>query len=75
MNCCQWHGIGVDVSVYMIDLKGRMQIFMMADEFELFSVFEMGEDAYATLAFVGDRIYIRGVTHLFCIGKQKLNEP
>jgi hypothetical protein len=28
----------------------------------------MEEDVYATPAFVGEQIYVRGLTHLFCIG-------
>jgi len=61
----------VDDHVYVIDLSGGMQIFRMDDKFELLGVSKIGEDAYATPAFVGDRIYIRGLTHLFCIGGQK----
>jgi len=61
----------VNDRVYIIDLKGRMQIFKMDDEFERLGTSPIGEDAYATPAFVGDRIYIRGVTHLFCIEEQK----
>jgi len=61
----------VNDRVYIIDLKGRMQIFKMDDEFELLGASTIGEEAYATPAFVGDRIYIRGVMHLFCIGEQR----
>ena len=61
----------VNDRVYMIDLKGKMQIFRMDSEFELLGVSEIEEDAYATPAFVGDRIYIRGLMHLFCIEEQK----
>jgi outer membrane protein assembly factor BamB len=61
----------VNDRVYIIDLKGRMQIFKMDDEFERLGTSPIGEDAYATPAFVGDRIYIRGVTHLLCIEEQK----
>jgi outer membrane protein assembly factor BamB len=61
----------VNDRVYIIDLSGAMQIFRMNDEFELLGVSEIGEDAYATPAFVGDRIYIRGLTHLFCIEELK----
>jgi hypothetical protein len=43
----------------------------MDSEFELLGVSEIEEDAYATPAFVGDRIYIRGLMHLFCIEEQK----
>jgi len=61
----------VNDRVYIIDLSGTTQIFKMDDEFELLASPQIGEDAYATPAFVGDRIYLRGVTHLFCIGEQK----
>ena len=63
--------ISVNDRVYIIDLSGTMQIFRMDDKFELLGAATIGEDAYATPAFVGDRIYIRGLTHLFCIGQQK----
>ena len=63
--------IRVNDRVYIIDLSGAMQIFRMHDKFELLGVAAIGEDAYATPAFVGDRIYIRGLTHLFCIGENK----
>ncbi|MBM4092218.1 MAG: hypothetical protein FJ276_22740, partial [Planctomycetes bacterium] len=54
--------------VYIADRSGAVQIFRMSDTFELLAVSEMEEDVYATPAFVGERIYVRGVTHLFCIG-------
>ena len=57
----------VNNRVYIIDLEGRTQIFEMDKEFELLGAAEIGEDAYATPAFVGDRIYVRGLMHLFCI--------
>jgi len=43
----------------------------MDDTFELLGAAKLGEDAYATPAFVGDRIYLRGLRHLFCVGQQK----
>lgn len=61
----------VNDRVYIIDLSGVMQIFRMSDTFERLGTSTLGEDTYATPAFVGDRIYIRGVTHLFCIEEQK----
>lgn len=57
--------------VYIIDLSGTMHIFRMAEEFALLGAPKIGEDAYATPAFVGERVYIRGVTRLFCIGEQR----
>jgi hypothetical protein len=63
--------IKVDDRVYLLDLSGVMQIFRMDEEFELLGASGIGEDAYATPAFVDDRIYIRGMMHLFCIGEQQ----
>ena len=60
--------IVVDDRVYLIDRSGDMQIFRLGDAFELHGVAEIGEGAYATPAFVGNRIYIRGLRHLFGIG-------
>ncbi len=60
----------VNDCVYIIDLSGTMQIFRMDDTFERLGASKIGEATYATPAFVGDRIYIRGITHLFCIGEQ-----
>jgi outer membrane protein assembly factor BamB len=61
----------VNDRVYITDLSGTTQIFRMGDKFERLGASSIGEDAYATPAFVGDRIYIRGVTHLFCVEEQK----
>ncbi|NQT24306.1 PQQ-binding-like beta-propeller repeat protein [candidate division KSB1 bacterium] len=58
----------VNDRVYLIDLSGVMQIFRMDASFELLGSPALGEDSFSTPAFVGDRIYIRGVEHLFCIG-------
>ena len=59
--------VAVDDRVYLIDRSGDMQIFKLGGAFELLGVGEIGEGAYATPAFVGGRIYIRGMTHLFGI--------
>ncbi|MEZ5325996.1 MAG: PQQ-binding-like beta-propeller repeat protein [Verrucomicrobiales bacterium] len=61
----------VNDCVYLADLSGTMQIFRMGKEFEHVGEGSIGEAVYATPAFVGDRIYIRGVAHLFCIANQE----
>jgi len=61
----------VNNCVYIIDITGVMQIFKMSDKFELLGTSKIGEPAYATPAFVGNRIYIRGMEHIFCIEQQK----
>ena len=60
----------VNDRVYIIDLSGNMQIFKLGEEFEQLGESDIGEPAYATPAFVGDRIYIRGLRHLFCVGNK-----
>ncbi|MCA9215667.1 MAG: PQQ-binding-like beta-propeller repeat protein [Planctomycetales bacterium] len=56
--------------VYIIDLSGKMQIFELDKTFKQLGECDIGEPAYATPAFVGDKIYIRGLHHLFCVGQQ-----
>ena len=56
--------------VYIIDLSGKMQVFKLGKTFEQLGESDIGEPAYATPAFVGDRIYIRGLRHLFCVGEE-----
>ena len=53
--------------VYLLDYSGEMQIFKAGRTFEQLGTAEIGEDVYATPAFVGDRILIRGVSTLFCV--------
>jgi outer membrane protein assembly factor BamB len=57
--------------VYIIDLSGVMHVFKMGDKCEVLGESAIGEPVYATPAFVGNRIYIRGLNHLFCIEEQK----
>jgi outer membrane protein assembly factor BamB len=57
--------------VYVTDMSGATQIFKTGKGFELLGTASVGEPVYATPAFVGGRIYIRGVTHLFCIEQEK----
>ena len=54
--------------VYGMDINGIMYIFKAAKQFELVGKAELGEDAMATPAFVHERIYIRGLDNLYCIG-------
>jgi len=51
----------------MTDVSGTTRVFRLHDEFELLGESELGEPVFATPAIVGDRIYIRGSSQLFCI--------
>lgn len=53
--------------IYLADMKGNMFIFKDADEYEEVSVNPLGELTVSVPAFVGNRIFIRGDKHLFCI--------
>ena len=61
--------------VYIIDLSGKMHIFKLGKTYEQLGESDIGEPAYATPAFVGDRIYIRGLHHLFCVGEMRAKAP
>ena len=63
----------VNDRVYLTDLSGKTQIIRMDDQFDLLGTAEIGQEAFATPAFVGDRIFIRGASNLFCIGEQNGN--
>ena len=54
--------------VYMLDCEGVMHVLDAAGKFREQSTAAIGEEAGATPAFVGGRIYIRGEKHLFCVG-------
>lgn len=55
--------------VYCMDMSGVLSVFKAQKEFELISQNELGESAMTIPAFLHNRIYIRGMQHLYCIGK------
>jgi outer membrane protein assembly factor BamB len=56
-------------NVYAIDTKGVMHIFEAAPAFKEIGAAAIGEEVDATPAFVGNRIFIRGKSNLYCIGE------
>ena len=59
----------VDDRVYISDLSGDTHVFELGEKFESIGSGDVQEPVYATPAFVGERIFIRGLFHLFCVGK------
>jgi outer membrane protein assembly factor BamB len=57
--------------VHLADASGTVQIFKMSRTFEPLGKADIGEEVFATPAFVGSRIFIRGMTHLFCIAEKE----
>lgn len=55
--------------VYLPAADGSMFVFRLADKFELLHTCKIEEDTAASPAFAGGRIYIRGATNLYCIGR------
>jgi outer membrane protein assembly factor BamB len=55
--------------VYLMDTNGVMNIFKASSSFESVAANELGEKAVTIPAFMPGRIYIRGVEHLYCIGR------
>jgi outer membrane protein assembly factor BamB len=58
-------------NVHLVDLSGAMQVFKLDKAFRLRAANALGEKSYATPAFVGGRIYVRGINHLFCIEERR----
>lgn len=54
--------------IFTFDRNGTAFIFDAAKPDAKPIRLELGEKVFATPAFVGDRIYVRGEKHLFCIG-------
>ncbi|MBU4460924.1 MAG: PQQ-like beta-propeller repeat protein [Verrucomicrobia bacterium] len=54
--------------VHLTDRKGITRVFKAARTWDLVSENPLGEDCTSTPAFVGGRIYLRGMKHLFAIG-------
>lgn len=55
--------------VYLTDLSGNTHVFKISDKFASLGGGDVGEPVYATPAFVGERIFIRGLSHLICVGE------
>lgn len=56
-------------NVYIIDMRGTTTIFKADKEYQQIAQNELGERAVAIPAFMHNRIYIRGLEHLFCIAE------
>jgi outer membrane protein assembly factor BamB len=60
----------VDGKVYSISEDGRVYVFEAGPKFHLLAESELKEDVFATPAVAEGRMYIRGASHLICIGKK-----
>jgi len=54
--------------VYAMDNGGAMHVFRASKAFVSIADSRLGEESVATPAFVGDAMFIRGKTNLYCVG-------
>ena len=59
-----------DGHVYVSDEAGKTHVFAAAKEFKSEAVNTLSAGCMASPAIVGDAIYLRTKTHLYCIGKK-----
>lgn len=57
-------------AVFLIDKKGVTHIMELSRQYKPVSDPRLGEGCVSIPAFIGDRIFIRGEKHLFCIGRK-----
>ena len=56
--------------VYLPAESGRMYFLKLDRQYRLLGKADLGEKVYASPAFADGLIYVRGVEHLFCIGRR-----
>lgn len=56
--------------VYFLDDDGITYVTKASAEFEVVAKNPLGEEAYSSPAISNGQIFIRGESHLFCIGKR-----
>jgi outer membrane protein assembly factor BamB len=61
----------IDGKVYSVNNDGAMHVFAAEPKFKLLAKNSLGEAVTATPAVAGQRLFVRGADHLFCIGKPK----
>ncbi len=61
--------VGADGKVYIVGRNGVTYVLRRGEKFEVLAINKLGkEDFSASPAIVGDEIYLRSRTHLYCIG-------
>jgi outer membrane protein assembly factor BamB len=61
--------IAVGDRLFCITKKGEVAVFSATEKFAELGRSNLGELCYATPAVAGGRMYIRTLTHLYCLGK------
>jgi outer membrane protein assembly factor BamB len=53
--------------IYILGVEGKMFIVQTGSEFELLETLDIGEETFATPAYLDGRIYLRSTEHLYCL--------
>ena len=61
----------IDGKVYAISEQGDVYVFAAEPKYDLLARSSLGERVLATPAIADGKLYVRGGTHLFCIGRAK----
>jgi outer membrane protein assembly factor BamB len=61
----------VDGKIYAVNEAGEVFVFAAAAKYKLLAKNTLGEGVMASPAVADNRLFIRGKTHLFCVGKAK----
>ena len=66
--------LAVDQHVYCLDTNGQISVIEAGPELNVVGSSELDEMCWATPAVAGDRLLLRTVDHLYCIGEKQRNQ-
>jgi outer membrane protein assembly factor BamB len=58
-------------NLFLVTTKGEVIVIEAAREFRELARSNLGEKVYASPAFAGNRVFVRGLEHLYCIGTKE----
>ena len=56
--------------VYWINDDGQINVIRPGPKFDRVAQFQLGEPCYASPAISDGQVFLRGFTHLFCLGRK-----
>ena len=59
--------VGAAGRIYIAGRDGTVLVLRHGDQFEILATNELEDDLYASPVLIGDRMYLRGSSHLYCI--------
>ena len=61
--------VGATGRVYFVSRDGKCQVINNSDKFEILATNILDDEIDASPAIVGDQIFLKGKTHIYCIAK------